>query len=89
MSYSQNRQGHCGPKGLMPRPTCKVLEQHGIDWLVQTIPSLFLGGIVSSGKMLGHIGFPLGQCRMAMREVQAHGETDRAHDREAPNRMMG
>jgi hypothetical protein len=38
-----DRQGDCGPKLFMPRPTLGILEPHRLDLRMQAIPGLSLG----------------------------------------------
>jgi hypothetical protein len=59
------RQGDFGPKLLVPRPKLGILEQDGVDLLMQTIPRLFVRRDLDVRKVLGHVSCPLSQFLVA------------------------
>jgi site-specific DNA recombinase len=87
--HQVNGQDNFGPKLLMPRPKLGILEQHGVDLLMQAIPPLGVCRDLQIGKMLRHTRGPLGQFLVAAIEAQAQREAHRTTDRQAGDRVMG
>ena len=87
--HQLDRQGNLGVKRRMPGAKLRILEQHGVHLLMETIPRLFVGWHLELRNVFGHRSLPLGSFFIAAIQAQAQGEAHWATDIEAGDRVMG